>query len=646
MAGHETIFVVTGSSEVLSSNQNADFLHLVDNDFAEDDGASEYGDSNFQSSGTPAPHFAESERVICITTHHIAKDVSNGFLFGRSADCDIRLGSVFHGTPVRLHPSNESILLRGSRAFDHGHTVEILIGDEVRLGIRCLRAPASWNAYCAELRTMLPGLGPLNFAPNIQSTNASGRRPVYTCRRPLTEGSNSQVQEAIEKYNARLYAVKVYKRSAKARGQEPELLQMLQHPNIVGFVSYDRPGNKEPATLVMELVQGDTLEALLDSHNTNNRLSQSGVRGVLHQMVHALSYMHGQGITHRDLRPANVMVLARRTPICIKLIDFVQATTAHQFSDYTGRSLYTAPEIVAGQVCTDKVDLFSVGMMALQMIFGLPRAPRALPAEWLQAVFARACFLSIEYPFSVPVNFVCSLLREDPNSRPSALQALGDLFFVPGNNIETPVALIDADFADTPNNLHQEVLLPIDDNEVQQPPEQQQAPLPGHYNAVPENDNDGNAPDAAAEQPEQSSRPPTPITPHAPDAPRVFINGHEINTHGFPGHVNVQEICALVPPAQRRECLVLCARLRVREVIVLNMRPLLDFAGLPSSVLDSNHLLLSAPLPSQFEVLWWRGVSIVYAPADGMVHVKQLFDFYGNYIHTHPSSKNWLKGAA
>ena len=93
------------------------------------------------------------------------------------------------------------------------------------------------------------------------------------------------------------------------------------------------------------------------------------------QALNALRYLHPRGVTHRDLKPENILIESR-APLRIKLADFGFANDRPYLETVCGTQQYTAPEVYLGSKYTASVDLWSLGVIILQYMYGLPRAPR------------------------------------------------------------------------------------------------------------------------------------------------------------------------------------------------------------------------------------------------------------------------------
>jgi eukaryotic-like serine/threonine-protein kinase len=140
----------------------------------------------------------------------------------------------------------------------------------------------------------------------------------------------------------------------------------LQHPNIVSVYDSDRDGDN--AFLVMEYIQGDDLKHHLDQ-GVRYSLEQS--LKMIRDLLSALDYAHKQGIIHRDVKPANLLIEPGGR---VKLTDFGVAriqnsgeATRTQGS-MVGTLKYMSPEQVQGQKIDARADLFSVGVVLYQLL--------------------------------------------------------------------------------------------------------------------------------------------------------------------------------------------------------------------------------------------------------------------------------------
>ncbi|MCI0709895.1 MAG: protein kinase [Chloroflexi bacterium] len=145
-----------------------------------------------------------------------------------------------------------------------------------------------------------------------------------------------------------------------ALAREFRVLSSLRHPNIISVLNY---GFEERLPyLAMEFLD-DAQTVVAASRHKPLKYKVN----LLIQLLQSLVYLHRRGIFHRDLKPANVMVTADDT---VKVLDFGLATEPSQETDIVGTLPYMAPELFRENVYDVRSDLYSVGVIAYEMLAG------------------------------------------------------------------------------------------------------------------------------------------------------------------------------------------------------------------------------------------------------------------------------------
>ena len=154
--------------------------------------------------------------------------------------------------------------------------------------------------------------------------------------------------------------------------QECHLLSAIKHPHIVQYLgTYHNPESRLPV-LLMELMDESLTRFLKRSHEP---LPYHTEVNLCHDIVLALSYLHSNGIIHRDLSSNNVLLIAgSRAKVTdfgmVKLYD-VNHSTAHltPLTLCPGTMAYMSPEALKDRpVYTDKLDSFSLGVLCVQIM--------------------------------------------------------------------------------------------------------------------------------------------------------------------------------------------------------------------------------------------------------------------------------------
>lgn len=148
--------------------------------------------------------------------------------------------------------------------------------------------------------------------------------------------------------------------------QEVQISGRLSHPNIVTL--FDIGEEKGVPFLAMEYVKGKTVGELLES---GERFRPERVLGLVSQAASALDYAHSQGVIHRDIKPSNLIVQEGDR---LKVTDFGIAKAADSEITQTGALLgtpsYMSPEQAMGEPLDGRSDLFSLGVVAFEMLSG------------------------------------------------------------------------------------------------------------------------------------------------------------------------------------------------------------------------------------------------------------------------------------
>jgi serine/threonine-protein kinase len=258
----------------------------------------------------------------------------------------------------------------------------------------------------------------------------------YTLGTAIASGGMGDVWEATDEVLQRPVAVKVMRPQApeddaflerfrdEARGSAS-----LHHPNIASVFDYGEEHGT--AYLVMELVPGRTLGDII--RDSDGGMPAEEVRSVLGQAALALSAAHEAGVVHRDVKPANIIVTPEGQA---KLTDFgiarVGDGSGHTITgEVLGTPDYISPEQALGQPATAASDIYSLGVVAHEMITG--RKPFDMGTPVATAI-AQVNDPPPELPSTVPLDLrevVDACLAKAASDRPADARTVAEAAGVP-----------------------------------------------------------------------------------------------------------------------------------------------------------------------------------------------------------------------
>jgi serine/threonine protein kinase len=218
-------------------------------------------------------------------------------------------------------------------------------------------------------------------------------------------------------------ACKVFQ-SFRDAEREAKVLSILSHPNTVRFL-----GLAKPAYLLMEFLEGPTLDKLIYKHPRKRLGISDAIRVAIH-IGAGLEHIHQKGLLHLDVKPTNVIVARGGRPV---LYDFGSARRQDSARPrfVTGTDPYIAPEECSKRNVAPAADVFGLGVTLYEMLTGklpfpLGNRKREFPQTRAEATPPGKHRLNIPAGLA---ELVLSCLARDPADRPvlaSLLPALHD----------------------------------------------------------------------------------------------------------------------------------------------------------------------------------------------------------------------------
>ncbi|MBI2378389.1 MAG: protein kinase [Deltaproteobacteria bacterium] len=197
----------------------------------------------------------------------------------------------------------------------------------------------------------------------------------------LGRGANASVHRATQLGLGRDVAVKVVRAERLEDTKrllrfyrEAQTLLRLSHPNIVPVIDFGIDDQMRCAFLVMELIDGRTLDEVLDEEGS---LRAPRADALLGQLARALLEAHHAGVVHRDLKPSNVLIRTLRDGTeLLRVVDFGLARVTHDGPALTtpgtllGSPLFMSPEQVRRELSTEASDVYAFGCILYLALTG------------------------------------------------------------------------------------------------------------------------------------------------------------------------------------------------------------------------------------------------------------------------------------
>ena len=204
----------------------------------------------------------------------------------------------------------------------------------------------------------------------------------YQIRRELGKGAMGIVYEGFDPLIERTVAIKTIRPEQLNKDQAKEILARfrreaqaagrLNHPHIVSIYEYGEDaesGSGAPiAFIAMEFIKGRELRSYFEA---NERFPLQEVVRIMGEILDGIGHAHGRGVTHRDMKPANVILLEGGA---VKVADFgiarLETSELTQAGAVLGTPAYMSPEQFQGQPVDGRSDIFSCGVILYQFLTG------------------------------------------------------------------------------------------------------------------------------------------------------------------------------------------------------------------------------------------------------------------------------------
>ncbi|KAI0482112.1 kinase-like domain-containing protein [Xylariaceae sp. FL0804] len=219
--------------------------------------------------------------------------------------------------------------------------------------------------------------------------------------------------------------------------REATTMENIDHEHIVRYLGVSYAPHPQ---IYLEYIPRGSLDRYRD-------ISYEETLQILVQCLSALEHLHGLGptpIAHRDIKEANILVEYRSGgSIKVKLADFGLAKDSRELMTICGTWVYMAPEIYSSSprgsdAYTTAADIWSLGVVACKLTYGLPRRHANGSVAWCQEIISQLQEVCRGYPDSLGQFLLDRMLILSPRSRDSA-EDLGPILAGPPWTLHTSI---------------------------------------------------------------------------------------------------------------------------------------------------------------------------------------------------------------
>ncbi|KAI0501121.1 hypothetical protein KFK09_016064 [Dendrobium nobile] len=301
--------------------------------------------------------------------------------------------------------------------------------------VESMKAASEWDAGKQhERRQHLNRRASFSSVPD--SVNREDPTTKYELLHELGKGSYGAVYKARDLKTSELVAIKVISLTEGEEGYdeirgEIEMLQQCSHPNVVRyFGSYQ---GEEYLWIVMEYCGGGSVSDLMNV--IEEPLNEAQIAYICREALKGLAYLHSIFKVHRDIKGGNILLTEQGE---VKLGDFGVAAqltrTMSKRNTFIGTPHWMAPEVIQESRYDGKVDVWALGVSAIEMAEGLPPRSSVHPMRVLFMISREpAPMLEDKEKWSLLFHdFIAKCLTKDPRLRPPATEMLKHKFIERG----------------------------------------------------------------------------------------------------------------------------------------------------------------------------------------------------------------------
>ena len=196
-------------------------------------------------------------------------------------------------------------------------------------------------------------------------------------KKPLGKGAYGEVWKVTHENSKKVYCIKmmnkrdIYEQNLINQiNKEISIMYNLNHPYSIKLYNHFEDNDK--IYLIMELATNGNLYNYIQSKKHQKNKNIDVIKKIIIQTIEIIKYLHSSNIIYRDIKPENILL---DKDFNIKLCDYGWAsyfTPGHSLNVYCGTPEYVSPEVLKKLPYNEKVDIWGIGVLIFELVFGYP----------------------------------------------------------------------------------------------------------------------------------------------------------------------------------------------------------------------------------------------------------------------------------